>query len=271
MKQPTNKYTVLLLFGKEADRSVAAPASFADLTERIARLLEPAGCNISARGTIQTPKLKNVAPRRGAWSGALRDRFLESLRSGHFLDVELFDARWSNTRDPDVYASIHKYWDLGPGLAERTAVGAENSLTLAIRQDLLPDPLQWMKDAARELLQPIDGFYGTIESDVPWAQRLGDGVYDDVIDVRWHYRANNDYGNGTHRMERGVARLARGNILCRTQLTRRDLNALRELPLVARVEEWPRRLTYVELKRQPKYRSTPPPPFADYIRFLPET
>ena len=39
--------------------------------------------------------------------------------------------------------------------------------------------------------------------------KIEEKLFDDVIDVRWHYRATNDYGNGEYRMDNMVARLDR--------------------------------------------------------------
>jgi hypothetical protein len=261
---------VLNLFGKETRCSVASPANFVDLADRMARLLEQAWCRVSARGTIQAAKAKNVAPRRGFWTPGLRDKFVESLDMGDLLGVEFFDSRWSDARPPDAFGSIHKYWGYGPGgKTERTEVGAENNLTIALREDLVASAFEMLKAASHELLEKIDGFYGTIESGVPWGQE-DDDVYDDVVDVRWHYRGHNDYFNGIYQMEKMVPRLDRGNILCRTQFVNHDLQGLRELRGVAAVEPWPRGLTYLELARQPKYGTKPSPRFADFIRFVPE-
>ena len=91
-----------------------------------------------------------------------------------------------------------------------------------------------------------------------------------MIDVRWHERRWNDYHNGEYQMDKMVARLARGNILCRTQFTDYDLEGLRSLRGVTTVERCQRGLTYLELDKQPKYGSRQPTRFADFIRFVPE-
>jgi hypothetical protein len=225
---------------------------------------------VKARGTIDTAKGKNIAPRRGFWSPPLREKFVESLGRGSFLGIELFDSRWVGTRWPDAFGAIHKYWYYGPdGDSERSKIGAENHVTIALREDRVDGAFERLKAASQGLLEKIDGFYGMIESNVPWDQPVG-GMFEDMIDLRWHERGWNDYHNGEYRMGGRVARLARGNILCRRQFTRYDLQGLRRLRGVTAVEKWPRGLTYLELEKQPKYGSKPPRRFGDFIRFVPE-
>ena len=270
MKQLPSLYSVLVLFGKEIDRSVASPANFADLTEQIASLLVLTGCRLTARGTILGAKRRKVAPRRGPWSPVLRDKYIGSFGAGSFRALELFDSRWHDDRFPNAFGSIHKYFDYSRGVeTERTDIGAENNVTVALREDLVDNAFERLKAASHDLLEKIDGFYGTIESGVPWEQPVG-RMFEDMIDIRWHNRGDNDYGNGEYQVQKMVPRLNRGNLLCRTQFTHYDLQGLQKLRGVTSVEKWPGGLTYLELNKQPEYGSKPPPRFADFIRFIPE-
>ena len=264
-------YSTLVLFGKETGVSVASPETFAELTDAVVGLLGLACPEVKARGRIIADKGKNVAPRKGRWSPALRDQYLEASARGRFEAVELFDPAWADDREPDAYGSIRKHWDYDPhGITERTDVGAENSVTVALRTDFVEDALERLKSAAKSMIPMLDAFYGTIESPVPWDQDIGDGIFEDMIDVRWHNRVNKDYGSGEHRMTDGVPRLYRGNLLSRTQLKGKDAQAMAKLPGVAAVERWPGGLTYLELTEQPKYQSKTPARFADVIRFIPQ-
>jgi hypothetical protein len=272
VQQPFPTYSVLVLFGKEIKRSVARAPTFVELAERIAGIVAKAGCKVKARGTIQTAKARNVAPRRGLWCPALRDKYVAALRAGRLRGVEFFDERWSAERVPDAFGCIHKYWNYSNGAhLERAEIGAENNLTIALREDLVDGAFEDLKQASVELLEKIDGFYGTIESGTSWMKNVGRSVdmYDDLIDVRWHDRGDNDYGNGEYQVPKMIPRLDRGNILCRTQFTKFDLEGLSRLPHVAKVEKWPRGLTYVELDEQPPYGSKPLRQFAKFVRFVP--
>ena len=274
MPSPARKarpqYTALVLFGKETQRSVASPDTFRTLADDLAGLLRLATPDLKARGWIEGDKGKKFEPRKGKWSDALRDKWLDALPLGDFRNFELFDAKWANDRYPDAYGAFYKHWDWGPdGRTERTDDGVENSITLALRDECVPDALGRIKDAARRLIPVIDCFYGTIEAPIPWDQEFGSG-YTDMIDVRFHDRVNNDYGNGTRHMADGVPRLYRGNLFSRSQLAKNDPAALRKLPGVTAVESWPGGLTYVELTEQPAYQSKTPPRFADFIRFIPD-
>jgi hypothetical protein len=74
MNQSGWTYSVLVLFGKETARSIASSKNFSDLSETVAELLMTTGCRVKARGTIDTAKGKNIAPRRGFWSPPLREK-----------------------------------------------------------------------------------------------------------------------------------------------------------------------------------------------------
>jgi hypothetical protein len=184
--------------------------------------------------------------------------------------MELFDSTWSKGHHPDAFASIHKLWGYGPGgYTERTKTGPENNVTVAVRTDLVENAFERLEAAARPMAEKIDCFYGTIELSVPW-DRPWRSAREDMIDIRWHNRAANDYRNGKYRMEHMVPRLNCGNLLCRSQFTHFDPQQLSKLPGVAKVEEWPSGLTYLRLAEQPEYGAKPQTHFTEYIRFIPE-
>ena len=267
---PKRLYTTLILFGKETKQSVVHPDTFRRLTDAISGLLSLACPELKARGWVAGEKSKHVGPRRGAWSPKLRDQYVESFARGRFENVELFDPAWSSDRAPDAYGAVYKRWGYGANgqRVERTEIGAENIVVVALRDDFVEHALDRLKSAAKALIPMTGAFYGFMESPVPWDQEIGDGVYEDMIDLRFHNRVANDYRNGEHRMADGVPRLYRGNILSRTQLKGKDALAMAKLPGVAAVERWPKGLTYLELAKQPRYRSKPPARFGDFIRFV---
>jgi hypothetical protein len=263
-------YSVLVLFGRETARSVASPAVFQDIVSPVVDLLQATGCKLTCRGTIEGEKGKNVAPRKGPWSAALRDKWTAALGQDRFKAIELFDQAWGEGHHPDAFATIHKLWGYGPGgYTERTKEGPENNITVAIRADLVENAFERLEAAARPLVEKIDCFYGVIEFDVPWG-RPWRSTIQDLIDVRWHARSANDYRNGKYRMENMIPRLNRANLLCRSQFTNFDFQKLPKLPGVAKVEEWSSDLTYLRLAEQPEYGAKPPPHFTEFIRFIPE-
>jgi hypothetical protein len=268
---PKRLYTTLVLFGKETKQTVVQPDTFRRLTDAIAGLLSLACPDLKARGWVAGEKAKHVGPRRGPWSPKLRDQYVESFARGRFENVELFDPAWSSDRAPDAYGAVYKRWGYGQGgqRVERTEIGAEN-IVVALRDDFVEHALERVKSAAKALIPTTGAFYGFMESPVPWDQDIGDGVYEDMIDLRFHNRVANDYRNGEHRMSDGVPRLYRGNILSRSQLAKHDPADLKKVPGVVAVEQWPGGLTYVELAKEPKYGSKPPRRFADFIRFIPQ-
>jgi len=271
--QPDRLYTTLVLFGRESRVSVASPQTFRDLSDGIARVLSLACPDLKARGRVLTDKGKTITPRQGPWSKALRERWVESLQRGSFHTLELFDAAWADDRPPDAYGALYKHWDYAENgcPTERCKMGVENSITLGLRIDFVDHALDRLKEFGKSLLPKIDCVYGFLESPVPWDQNVGDGVYEDMIDLRWHNRVDGDYCNGELHISLGVPRVYRGNLFSASQLKRgKTPRGMLKLPGVTAVEEWPNRLTYVELAKEPKYKSKPPPGLGQFIKFIPQ-
>ena len=271
MPWPERLYTTLVLFGRETKASVASPDTFRRVTDVVAGLLGLASPALKARGWVDAATAKNVTPRKGIWTEAMRERYVQSLASGRFRRIELFEASWPPDRPPDAYGEVHKHWQTLPGgaISERTSIGAENNITIALRDDFVEDARGRLKAAAKALIPLIDCFYGTIESPVPWDRPFGTSSgREDMIDYRYHNRIRNDYRNGTYRMADGVPRLYRGNLLSPSQLTGADPQGMLGIPGVAAVEAWPQGLTYVELADEPPYPSAPPPELEKYVRFV---
>jgi hypothetical protein len=263
-------YSVLVLFGRESTGSITSPATFQCVVNTVADLLQATGCKLACRGTVESEKGKNVAPRKGPWSSALRDNWKVALEQDRFKAIELFDDAWSEGRHPDAFGAIHKLWGFGSGgYTGRTKEGPENNITMAIRADLMENAFERLEKTARSLVDEINCFYGSVESNVPW-DRPRRSMREDMIDTRWQTRTANDYRRGKYKVEDMVARLNRGNLLCRSQFTNFDPQQLSKVPGVAKVEEWPSSLTYLRLAEQPEYGSKPAPPFAEFIRFIPE-
>jgi hypothetical protein len=196
---------------------------------------------------------------------------VQALSDGRFHAIEQFDANWGPEHYPPAYGAIRKLWGYGSsGPAERTSVGAENNVTLAIQESANGAGLGQLKTLALAILEKIDCSYGFIETGVPWERPRG-RVYEDMVDIRWHNRTNVDYRNGKYRMTESVPRLYRGNLLCASQLKHSRTHEMRDLPGVALVEEWPRHLTYLELLEQPPYGSKPRGEFEQFISFTPST
>ncbi|HEY2585106.1 MAG TPA: hypothetical protein VGI81_05015 [Tepidisphaeraceae bacterium] len=272
MNQDEPLYSTLVLFGKESARSVTSPPVFNDVVDQTVELLRTTRCKLKARGTVQGEKGKNLAPRQGVWSSALQDRWTETLSQsgGHFLAIEWFDQAWLGGPHPVAFASLHKHWGYGPeGYSERTKEGPENSLTIAIREDLVENAFERLEAAAKPLTEKIDCFYGSMESGVLWDRPFG-RLRRDMIDIRWQTRTAVDYRNGKYRVEAMVPRLYRGNLLCHSQFTNPNLEQLSKLPGVAKIETWPSGLIFLQLLDQPEYGSRPPPAYADFIRFIPD-
>lgn len=272
MKSEEPLYSVLVLFGKEHPRSVATADLLDGLIADIIEVVKPTGCKLVVRGTVQGEMGKKLAPRKGPWSPAMRDRWKATLDrgEGRFLGIQLFDATWRSGHHPDAFASVHKFWGFGIGAYKsRSNEGPGNNLTIAIRDDLVPGAFERLRTVARPLCEKIACFYGAIESSVPWDRPVG-RMFEDMIDIRWYNRTSGDYSNGKYKLENMVARLNRGNILCHSQFINQGTEQLANLPGVARVEQWPLGLTYLELTEQPAYEAKPSPAFEGYIRFVPE-
>lgn len=264
-------YSVLVLFGTEGNHSVASPQTFAELSDSMARVLGTAGCALKTRGRIESAAGKNAAPRQAPWTPSLRDRYVQALNAGRFQAIEQFDAEWGSGHYPSAYGAIRKLWGFGPtGPTERTSVGAENNITLAVQEGAKAAGLEQFKATAREMLEKIDCFYGFIETGVPWDRPRGP-VYEDMIDIRWHNRANVDYRNGKYQMKDSVPRLYRGNLFCPSQLRGSAPGEICDLPDVTLVEAWPLQVTYLQLSGQPPYGSKPSREFERIVSFTPPT
>ncbi len=72
------------------------------------QLLAPAGRELRVRGHIQGERGRNVAPRRAKPTAALTEKYLERMASDRFVNWELFDDSWSDSKAPDLYAAVSR-------------------------------------------------------------------------------------------------------------------------------------------------------------------
>lgn len=264
------RYETLVMFGSETRRSVSAPDTFQKTVSHIVDILLETGCKLACRGTVEGEKGKNVAPREAAWSSALAEKWAASLDKGRFKSIEFFDSAWAEGCHPIAYGALRKMWGFGPeGYSERTKEGAENNVTVAVRSGAVRDALSSFQRFARVLVDEIDAFYGSIETNVPW-DRPRKSMRVDMIDLRWQTRTSVDYRRGKYRVQDMVPRLYKGNILCSSQLVDGNLEELSGLPGVAKLEEWSPTVRYLQLNDAPEYSAKPSPLFAKFVRFIPE-
>lgn len=249
-------YFSVVLFGKEAKGSgLHHPETFQAVTASLTRLLASTGQDLRVRGFVEGERGRNVAPRRGKPTPALTERYIEKMSSDRFVNWELFDDSWSNTKPPDLYVNLTKLWhyDAASGYTPRTVHGAENCVTLAVADDAVPQVQ--LVEAARGLFEPLGVFYGFVEPTVGWDRpRTAAGVgacFGELMDTRWHELIGAYVEKD--RMDALVPGIFRGNVLSAAHL-RQGVEGVRAV--ADRVETWGG-LTYVEFDRDPQFdRST---------------
>lgn len=208
--------------------------------------------------------------------GGKMEDWKRQLQSGVFTQFEVFDASWTEESFPAVYAAINKLWGYGPeGYVERTDIGAENNVTVAIHREIVLDRMNMsrVESYTKQLAGMTSAFYGFIELGVQWDRPMlpdqPDGLRGDLIDVRWHERGWNDYRNGMYRMEEMIPRLYWTNLLRGAHFRDGGPDALPER-LVERVEEWDGDRFYVRFVRDPQADDRFAWEIAPYFNLLPE-
>lgn len=245
------RYSTIVVFGKELSQSVASPDVFRSITNSLAAFINVEGYPLACRGYVVNPQGRNVAPRRAAFNARTMDKWVKALTDGTFMSFEIFDTAWSDDHFPVTYAHLHKLWDYRPtGYEERTKSGAENRITVAVQEHLVSNRTASLKAYARTIVDMLSSFYGFIETNVPWDREVGQGVREDMIDIRWANRGERDY-KGLFKMDTMIPRLYRENILASEQIKDGSPASLPSWA-VSRVEAWRDDLFYVQFIRDPQ-------------------
>ena len=248
-------YSTLVIFGKEGEKSILSPSRFLRIADILYSVLNVRVEQVKCRGRIEREG-KNIAPRTSRFSPQLLTKWSEQLNGDTFMNFEIYDAEWKNNQHPKVYAAITKFWEYDTeGYSERTKVGAENCITIAVDISELSIPgAVFFESVAQRLMNELNIMYGFIEVDVGWDRQIGNGpLRGHMIDLRWYDLTSVDYRRGKYNMDAVIPRLYMANFLSRNHFKRAgDCSSLLPEWTVCLCEKWSNDLFFIKFAEDPQ-------------------
>jgi len=236
------RYSTLVLFAARKERAVGKPRVFLSVLDQVVARLRAANFALKCRGEfVAGPK-----PRGGQFSNLVGRRWAEALNE-NFLSFEVFDAAWSNSEPPRVYAAIGSVPPV-PAIPGRTSPG-EDYVVVAVEETALPESFLELRNLARQLAGEIELLVGFMEKDVGWDKPHPTlapfRTY--LIDVRWH-DLSGAYVKSSSSFTERIPHPFFGNILSKAHLK----VPIQSIPaaVVAYREEWDGH-TFLELAQDP--------------------